>query len=68
MKKKKTTKKLVLSKETVRNLEVVMLGKAAGGWSVFACPTERQSVCDCPSAYQTCGDTSCDGTCPTLTC
>lgn len=29
--KKKTTKKLVLAKETVRNLEVAKLGKVAGG-------------------------------------
>jgi hypothetical protein len=42
--KKKTMKKLELSKETVRDLESSALGKAAGGGTVL-CTTEPFRYC-----------------------
>ncbi|HYG64418.1 MAG TPA: class I lanthipeptide [Thermoanaerobaculia bacterium] len=41
---KKQTKKLVLSKETVRDLEASALGKAAGGATVL-CTTDPFRFC-----------------------
>lgn len=48
MKKKKTVKKLVLAKETLKNLEAIALQEAAGGWT-YSCPGV------CYNTY-TCGD------------
>lgn len=59
---KKTVKKLVLAKETVRNLDGVDLGRAAGGTAIslqLACPSQGEGpfpvpgVC-LPSAVRTC--------------
>lgn len=55
---KKQTKKLVLAKETLRNLERGELGRVAGEGSVYEC---TESVC-CS------GDPSCYGTCLTCAC
>jgi len=57
---KKTTKKLVLAKETLRNLEKGELGRAAG---------EATTTCTdtlCCSGYATCG--TCKTQCGTRLC
>lgn len=46
---KKTTKKLELSKETLRSLEEVALEKVAGGYSVYHCDSWRS----CPNMPNT---------------
>ena len=45
MKKKTTKKKLVLAKETVRDLEAIALGKAAGGSGTVLCTTYPFRYC-----------------------
>ncbi|HEX3554871.1 MAG TPA: class I lanthipeptide [Thermoanaerobaculia bacterium] len=53
---KKQVKKLVLAKETVRNLEKGELGRVAGGASVYCTDTY------CPSGVPTCGTCACGPT------
>jgi hypothetical protein len=55
--KKKTVKKLMLAKETVRNLENGELGRAAGA-TTTACQTDT----NCCSGLDGCGTTACGPT------
>lgn len=59
--KKKLTKKLALTKETLRNLEQAHLDKVVGG-ATAACTTYT----NCCSGYATCA--TCGGVCGTRLC
>ena len=56
--KKKITKKLALSKETLRNLEAADLKNVAGGFT-HSC----RLTCECVSVIAQCAPTRCGDTC-----
>ena len=60
--KKSNTKKLAISKETLRNLERVNMGKVAGAATVVPCLTQT----NCCSGHDTCA--TCATQCGTKLC